>query len=221
MRYQALIKAHEVFYGREGEARACYYDEYMKHKDWSLWKESVPVIEVMKLFGFVVSWDPNFKGDLGKFRTIYGRIYPSLSVLEKQNLIDIDLGDPQVVDTINQVFDEVARCPRSTRYESTDASKILHTLHTKLFVMWDDKIKAGILGQKANRHARYNGIDYARRFLPCMQQEAWEAVDSFVAENGGDRHRAALGISQLAGGKSLAKLIDEFNYVTHTLHILV
>ncbi|MBI2855997.1 MAG: hypothetical protein HYX93_04045 [Chloroflexi bacterium] len=228
MHYLRLIKAHEMFYSAKGESRAPYYDEYMKCKDWNLWQGSVPLTEVMKLFGFVLSWDPHLEGDVAKFRAIYENIYPNLSQLEQESIIDIDLSDPKTVDVVNVVFDEVAHCPRSTRYESTDASKILQTLLPQLFVMWDDKIKVRTLGPKvrtfgrnAGKPTRYDGIDYAQRFLPLMQQEARDALDTFVEANGGDRLQAEAEISRSTGGKSLAKLIDEFNYTSYTLGMSV
>ena len=67
--FEDLINAHRAYY--RTESRASYYDAYMKCKDWDKWTSTVPACEVMKLFGFVLSWDPHFKGNLRIFTDIY------------------------------------------------------------------------------------------------------------------------------------------------------
>jgi hypothetical protein len=101
-------------------------------------------------------------------------------------------------------------CPRIRRYESTDASKILHAIIPNLFVMWDDKIRSAIVGEERD------GRCYAFMFLPKMQGAAKEYLDSFIKENGGNYKSAALQISKMADNYSLPKLIDEYNYVRYT-----
>lgn len=127
MHYKKLLKAHKAFYS--GEYRAQNYDEYMHHKDWQSWKSPVlPDIEVTKLWDFILSWDYHFKGNKGKFKLIYQEVYPIIQGLEQERIENIDFANDEVKTNIQEIFDKVARCPLEDRYESTDASKILHTI---------------------------------------------------------------------------------------------
>lgn len=209
MHYKKLLEAHKAFY--KEESRAYYYDEYMKCKDWKSWTSSVPICEIMKLFGFILSWDPNFQGDLGKFKKIYEEIYPFIKELEHTKLQDVDFTDEDLKKKIQNTFDKMARCPRKLRYESTDASKILHTILPEFFVMWDDKIRQGILEGKRK------GRDYAYEFLPKVQRELEEAIKTCMDERKSNRTKAIREISERCDGKTLSKLADEFNYMKYTM----
>lgn len=211
MDYRELMKADEKFYS--GENRAHYYDEYMKHKDWYSWGKTVPIIEVLKLFGFVLSWDPHFEGDVAVFCKAYREAYPCLIRLQGMSLISIDLKNRQAKLDLEKTFDRIANCTRGKRYESTGASKILHTIIPALFVMWDRKIREGILGGVDRKH----GTDYVNKFLPLMQREARNAVTGCAKELGFSEEEALRYISQQCAGRSLAKLIDEQNYMRYTL----
>ena len=211
MDYKKLLKAHQLYYDKGGEG-VRYYDEYMKHKDWRSWENpQLPPIEIMKLFGFVLSWDAHFEGVPEKFKQIYQEIYPAIQNLGQERIENINLGEEAIRKNIWEVFDKVARCSR--KFESTDASKILHTILPNLFVMWDRKIREKILGDEAVMR----GVDYADYFLPKMQREINEAITSCMAENNLTYEKPILRISQMADGKTLAKLIDEFNWVQYAL----
>ena len=211
MNYGDLLVEHERFYGDEN--RACYYDEYMKHKDWSSWGSSVPVIEVIKLFGFVLSWDPHFEGDVAIFCRAYRQVYPLLVRLQGMTIDSVDLHNGDLRADLKEIFDNMAHCTRERRYESTGASKMLHTIVPELFVMWDRKIRKGILG---NENRKY-GTDYIDDFLPQMQQEAIEVKNSCAEKLKLEQDQAIEYVSKHAGGKTLAKLIDEYNYMKYTL----
>ncbi|RLB02545.1 MAG: hypothetical protein DRG83_08380 [Deltaproteobacteria bacterium] len=208
--YIDLLKAHKIF--TEIEGRWKFYDTYMKSKDPEAWFKSgdVPLKEGLLLFGFIHSWDPNFQGDLAKFLEIYKDIFPLLKDFKNTTLIEVDLSD-EIKNCISVIFDRIAMCPRTKRYESTDASKILHAIIPDLFVMWDGKIRKAVIGDE-----ECNGRCYAFEFLPKMQELAREYLDSFIKEKGGDYKSAAFQISRMADNYSLSKLIDEYNYVRYT-----
>jgi len=207
--YTDLIKTHKIFTKIEGRWK--FYDAYMKNKDPDAWLKSgdVPLKEGLLLFGFIHSWDPNFQGDLAKFLEIYKDIFPLLKDFKHTTIIEVDFSH-EVKNAISVIFDRIAMCPRTKRYESTDASKILHAIIPNLFVMWDDKIRSAIVGEGRD------GRCYAFEFLPKMQESAKEYLDSFIKENGGGYESAALQISKVADNYSLPKLIDEHNYVRYT-----
>ncbi len=208
--YLDLLKAHQVFCEIEGRYK--FYDAYMKNRDSEAWFKSsdIPLKEGLLLFGFIHSWDPNFQGDLAKFLEIYKDIFPILKNFKHDAIIKVDFTD-EVKNSISAIFDRVAMCPRERRFESTDASKMLHAIIPDLFVMWDDKIRKAIVGSD-----KRDGRCYAYEFLVRMQEAVRECLNSYIAEKGGDYESAWAQISWMAGNYTLTKLIDEYNYVRYT-----
>lgn len=211
--YTDLINAHNIL--RLIGKRWGFYDTYMKNKDPDAWFKSanIPIIEGLLLFGFVHSWDPYFQGDLVNFFNIYKDIFSIIKKFEHTTIINVDLSN-EVKNSISEIFDKIARCSKRRRFESTDASKILHAIIPNLFVMWDRNIRKAIIGNKER-----DGRCYAFEFLPKMQEAAKEYLDDYVKENGGNYESATLQISTMADNHTLAKLIDEYNYVRYTKKI--
>jgi len=202
-----LFITHRAFYW--GEPRAYDYDKYMKSKDWEKWTDSVPMNEISKLFDFIILWDFHFQGDPKQFQKIYEELSPIIKELEQARLESIDFSN-ELLTNIGKVFDRVAEC--SWKYESTDGSKILHTMLPNLFVMWDRRIRKGILG----REDKNWGAVYAIEFLPKMQKEINEAIETLMQEKGLNRKEAIKCIHQMCDNKTLPKLIDEHNYMICT-----
>jgi hypothetical protein len=211
LNYGKLIEAHRAFY--IGENRAKNYDKYMtEQKDWKAWlTPSISVTEAEKLFHFVRSWDRFFRGDSGIFQRIYQEIYPLIRDLGNERIESVNLNDAELKPRISDAFDRVADCTAIQRYESTDASKVLHTILPDFFVMWDDQIKNWTV------NGGNDGRTYADEFLPKMQQDLNEAIESCVMEMKLDRVRAVDYIREQCGHETLAKLADEYNYVKYTL----
>ena len=163
--YRDLLKAHKIYRLHEGRWR--FYDAYMSSKDSKAWFRSpkIPIREGLLLFGFVQSWDPNFKGELTKFLQTYEDLFEIIFKLKDRSILDINLTD-SVKNSIALMFDRIAISSRGRRYESTDTSKILHAIIPRLFVMWDDKIRRATV--KEGRDGRC----YAFEFLPQMQRLA-------------------------------------------------
>jgi len=208
--YKKLTKAHRLFYGGY-EYRAPYYDDYMKRKNWEEWSSpSVSMVEIESLFRFIRSWDRFFQGDAKKFQEIYEEIYVVIKELEHDRIEDADLADESLTKKIRDVFDKVANCTLMGRYESTDASKILHTIAPNFFVMWDDEIRKGMV------QGRRMGATYAFYFLPQAQQDLEEAIKTCKDEKNFNRIEAIDHIRKKCNGKTLAKLADEYNYMKYT-----
>jgi len=209
--YTDLLKAHKLF--RKIEGRWKFYDAYMESREPNIWLKTpkVPLKEGLLLFGFVQSWDPYFRGDLAKFLQTYEEeIFSKIKKLKNKTIMEIDFTSSQVKNDIAVIFDKVARCSRDGRFESTDASKILHAIIPKFFVMWDNKIREALVsGDKSGRC-------YAFKFLPKMQALIQKIIDSYINEKGADRDFASKQISSMADNYTLAKLIDEFNYIRYT-----
>lgn len=207
--YTDLLKAHKFFH--DVENRWNFYYAYMDSRDPTAWFKSpdVPLKEGLLLFGWVHSWDPNFKGDLLRFLQIYGDIFDMVKSFEHETLTDIDFSS-DVKNSLCLIFDRIANCGKTARYESTDTSKILHAIVPNLFVMWDDEIRKNIV------EAQRDGRCYAYEFMSNMQGFAKQFLDSYIRENGGDYESASSKISQMTHDHTLAKLIDEFNYLRFT-----
>jgi len=211
MHYIWIIWAHEAFY--KYEPRANKYDMYMKIKDWRAWEsKDLPSEEIEKLFNFIRSWDYHFKGDVEKFKEKYRKIFDAINDLKNKNIIDINIRKYR--SKIRRIFDEIADCTLTGRYESTDASKILHTILPNLFVMWDRNIRRGYLGNPNNKEGYY----YAYKFLPIIQRNLISIIKSYINDHEKRDSKVAINVIQTkCDGKSPPKLIDEFNYMTYTM----
>jgi len=91
------------------------------------------------------------------------------------------------------------------RFRHVAASKLLHMVLPGLFVMWDNFIIDGY-------NLSADATSYSYSFMPKMQREVSEAIDTYIVGNGGRRIDAIAAIRSHGSGKTLAKLVDEFNY---------
>lgn len=209
MHYRDLEITHKAYY--EIEPMGKLYDEYMRQKVIKSWTETVNNSEAKKLLKFIISWDPFFVGKPETFQRLYREIAPHLQLLKSESLYNVNLDNEQVKKSIIRIFDKTAK-NMSEKHQSTDASKILHTLLPKLIVMWDRKIREGILKDVNKDYGRAYVLD----FLPKMQKEAKEAVESCMEEENLFSADAIREIEQSCGGLTLAKLLDQHNYVIFT-----
>ena len=209
MHYHDLLIGHKAFW--KIERRAMHYDIYMKElKNWEKWSDSVSIEEIEKLMQFILKWDPHFRGkNPTRFAEIFKQILPTIKELKDEKLENSNFNS-EFLHKIRAIFDKVAKC--QSRYESTGTSKILHTILPHLIVMWDKKIRLGILGNENKK----KGSMYALDFLPKMQKELLEAIDTCMKEEKLKQEEAIKYIRQECGNETLPKLIDEHNYVVHT-----
>lgn len=209
MHYRDLQITNSAFYAIE--PKAIFYDNYLKNREASQWRGVVTITEAAKLLKFIASWDRWFIGEAEDFQRIYAEIMPDISLLMDKSIDSVDLDDAQVEKSISYIFDKIAG-GLSYKHQSTDASKILHTILPNLVVMWDRKIREGILGD-VNKDW---GTAYVWEFLPKMQKEAKEAIMSYAQEKGLEFANAKRAIEETCRGHSLAKLLDQHNYVIFT-----
>ncbi|WGM90348.1 MAG: hypothetical protein IAX21_01500 [Candidatus Bathyarchaeota archaeon] len=209
MHYQDLFIGHKAFWKIDRNAK--YYELYMRQqKSWAHWPDSVSITEMQKLLRFVPTWDPKYKGkNAESLADIFYEILPTVKELYADKLENVKF-DSVYLQKIRHVFDKVARY--KTSYESTDASKILHMILPNLLVMWDKNIRQGILGKENKK----KGSMYALDFLPKMQNELLEAVDTCMEEENLQRDEAVSFIRRECGNEYLPKLVYELNYVFYT-----
>ena len=208
MHYLNLIKAHELY--NECEERGYFYDVYIRVRNGEEWNSGkISIEEIEKLFHFIREWEHHFQGDPMVFKKVYDANYPVIRSLMKESIEDADL--EALRQRIRQIFDVVAGCVRplrTRRYESTDTSIILHTLLPRLFVIWDNNIKEGV--GVYSRGANYSGV-----FLPRMQNELKEAIKTCMFDKKRGRGDAVAFIESQCENKTLAKLVDEYNYMKY------
>ena len=111
-----------------------------------------------------------------------------------------------VAQLIGESFDAIASAGK--RYESVATSKMLNiVVNPDLFVMWDGYIQQGYSVGRT-------GPQYAYEFLPKMQRLAKKAVAQVMRHE--DRSRDDATRSLTPRNQSLAKVVDEYNYVKFT-----
>jgi hypothetical protein len=182
-------------------------------KDWTKWPESVDLFEIEKLLRFIPKWDMHFRmKNPKKVFNIYQEILPVLINLKGLRLETVNL-DMALKENIGNIFDKLAPCSEEA-YESTDCSKILHTILPHLIVMWDLRIRTGLLGNEQKKF----GIIYASEFLPLMQTELREALAICMDDRKLNLENACAFIRGSCGYETLPKLVDEHNYVIYTKH---
>ena len=205
MLYEAILlgceKYHQAPYSYDDA-----YREYRNDRDEDKWSnpKTLDYSEVDRLILFVNQWGcmmPREAHDnVERLREGLKRQIPGLDRLKDYTLLDIEL-DKATCELIERSFDAVANAGH--RFESVATSKMLHAaINPDLFVMWDGRIMNGygIYG---------SGREYAHDFLPEMQSLARESMRQFKEESPVRSYPPP--------GHTLAKVIDEYNYVRFTL----
>jgi hypothetical protein len=219
MHWESLVLASEIFRERQPTYDRLYL-EYMDSRDEAAWDSDTGPndVEIAELLRFLNQWATRHPSDAdarGRFKRAYLQVLPLLRALQGLTLLDTAFGTGVVrgmcvSEAVGSIFETIAGS--GSRYESTATSKILHVLHPPLFVMWDSAIRGGYA---VDGHSG----DYATRFLPRMQRQAREAVESYTNDGGADPAAALQELQKLCGGRPLAKLIDEYNYCKFTLRV--
>ena len=133
-----------------------------------------------------------------------------LQELESKSILTVNMCDDATRSMIGCIFDKVAKPHNGKRNEATGASKILHMIYPELFVMWDGVIRGGY-----GFGGKYEGeqcVDFLRR----MQRLAKYAISQIEKKCGVSRDKAIARLQ--CDGHTLAKALDEYNYVKFTLN---
>ena len=215
MLYQAIRLGSTIYHcdsnlSRSNEA----YRGLLKCMDHDKWSHpsTLDKCEVRKVRDFVnVTWRAKMQATPGEILPALRDILPHLNKLRCKTIMDVSLdekiGNETIGCLIGRSFDRLATCRSNDLNESTAASKILHVIYPDLFLMWDRAIRCGYGG--------YEWIKYAD-FLQRMQRLANLAVEQVKDRECRSRHDA---IESLRSDcHSLAKTLDEYNYVKFTLN---
>jgi len=137
---------------------------------------------------------------------------PFLNALKGERLQDIDFMDTKCINKTKMSNRQIIRFAFANfssiglRFSNVAASKTLHMINPELFVMWDNAI-GSYYGLKLNP------FSYAYKFMPFMKEKANLFIESIMKDLGCSRDAAVKGISSKCDGKTLAKLVDEYNWV--------
>lgn len=211
-------------YHNEPRAYDKAYEDYMfidKAKDKWLQPDTLDLAEAGKLLAFLNQWETLMPVRLIDFHSALQNAAVELTPLMDKTILDLSLSKMSIDDDkkfytgsdtakITSIFEKLANC--GARNESTATSKILHTINPHGFVMWDIKIRKKYARKLLRRKSPLiTAYEYAFHFLPEMQEIANQAVNEVMAKE--DRSRDDAIKSLTPCGNTLAKVIDEFNYV--------
>lgn len=212
MNWRELLRASEEFDKVEQTFPApTAYDRIMLELDRSRLPDPD---EVMKIYTFMNRWFSRVP--LSKAPHFCEQFAAKWNILSKLSNLSLENASMQTPIRIGDEYLVVARAMQDcfdaleATIGSTPTSKALHVAVPALFVMWDKAIAIALSKGRSGYH-------YANIFMPAMKGRLQEAISSYMNEKQCDRSEAIRGILALRGRKyTLAKMIDEFNWVTIT-----
>lgn len=172
---------------------------------------------------FLKEWNRRIKVDPKKLEEAIINSEPTLRKLRKHSVVSINLdarieidGETKSLhDVVVGLFDLFSKVSK-TRKNYTGASKILHVLAPRFFVMWDDTIRCAYGCRiKTPEDA---GKQYFR-FLKRSQREAREAVGLYWYEHNCSIQEAIKRIREQvyqSGYHTMARLVDLYNFQKYT-----
>lgn len=131
---------------------------------------------------------------------------------KEKNLLTLQESDRKVIRDAYVELDNVCQIGDTT------ASKILHTINPKIFMMWDCPIRKKYAKDLKNADfiSSVGEYYYADIFLPKMQRIANESIEQVMKEEESvSSYEDAIKwfIGNCKYNNSLAKIIDEYNFV--------
>ena len=200
MEYKALLKYHTRF--QKIEIRDIFYPIAQER----LCKARTLEEKTKALLILLLSWNQTYYRfhpfTLRHFFALKNNLHKTKGYffkLETKNINNINL-DAENRKLIRGIYS------RFRFLGPTGASKAIHLLNPNLFVMWDDGIR------KRYKIYKNNATNYIR-FLKTMKCLSNKVVHSYCQEFGCSENKALVEISKKADNRTLAKLIDEYNYV--------
>ena len=224
MLYQAIRRGSEHYHcdTNLSSSNEAYRKLLCCDMDQSKWQNPLTLDEdeVEKVRKFVAGrWKTrNMQAKSEHLLPVLEKVMPKLNKLRGKTILDVCLDEEKVGESIAVIvcssFKRIANCGPPNRRnnrpnnETTAASKILHIINPELFVPWDGAITRGYGG--------YNRRLFYTDFLRRMQMLANYAIEQVKRECDVSRDVA---IERLqCDGHTLAKTLDEYNYVKFTLN---
>jgi len=200
MNYRDLLKAHAIFELISKGDRS-YWDFYRKEA-WNLDNLNVGTVKDF-ILKFLNRWRSRIS--YGVAPQLFNQLLDCKVHFDRLANADLTHCNFEVVsDEITSVFYKLKPV-----IGSTGASKVLHIIRPKLLVMWDRDIREKIFSFKYGLSNDYIA------FMREMQNKAVDALKSYVEthEDTSNYSEAENAIEKMCDGKTLAKIMDEYNYI--------
>lgn len=209
--FKAIQLGSKIYH--EEESMGVFYDQCLNKLAVDVgFSETITDEEVERIRLFVNRWGTRCQWTVEQLTDAINSVQPELSALNDLSIFNIDFqASPQgekesFGGMIEYIFECIATCAPNRR-ETTGASKVLHMLNPELFVMWDERIRAGYSSSISAR-------SYAKEFLVRIQKVINKAIREAEAQLNLHQNLAIEKLCQC--GHTLAKVIDEYNYVKYT-----
>jgi hypothetical protein len=135
-----------------------------------------------------------------------------LEKLKDKRLENLDLNNPEIVASIEKIFNEFSS-KKSIKY--TGASKILHIINPSVFMMWDNNIRNAYHKLHIGTH---KSNEYAKCYIEFLKKSQ-EIIKSLLQKkNEGDFWNVHLSfmdedfVRSFSFKETMLKMLDECNY---------
>lgn len=221
--YQDLFDASEIF-RKDPDARSQSWIQARRFVDWkNLHNLSTKEVR-RRVIGFLNDWHcrlPSTDELAEEIKETYQRTIPFLKALENETLQDIEFEGKKQVDgkeysnreILVEVFENF--CKIGYKFRGVAASKLLSLINPNLFVMWDISI-CNTYGIRAPSEPSARDPQYVPEFLPLMKLKVNSVIDSYTKDKKCSRREAIDAINSQQEFRPLAKLLDEYNWVTYS-----
>ena len=221
--FQELFDASEVF----EEDPDSSSDAWVTARRFVNWENlhNLQTEEVKhRIIGFLNKWHcrlPSTDKLTESIKETYRSTLPFLKALEGETLQDFQFEKRTEVEgkeysneeILNKIF--ASFCRIGDNFRGVATSKFLSLINPHLFVMWDTPIcEAYGIESPSDPYARDK--QYVPRFFPLMKQKANDAIASYMKEKKCSRSEAMQAINSFRKWRPLAKLLDEYNWVTYS-----
>lgn len=216
MRYESLVESVNRLEEKIGQTEPLYFDAIQKLKevqqDLSRLDVTQHLLGVVK--PFLIEWGTMARvvGRAGLNWEYFGETLRGLekdfSKLRGNRFVIINFDEEKVSNAIRTIYRTLSL--HSHLGGATTVSKVLHLLNPEIFVMWDGDIRKHY---KKNSRIRDTAEGYLR-FLKTMQTEIMEALRDRQIGTGKELDEIEEEIRQKYNGKTLARIIDEYNYIS-------
>ena len=217
MLYEAIREAcgkyHSGYYGWDYDCAVKAYSEVREKRCQSTDTDNPSYQEAAILLSFANGWGSRMQRTADDVQSALRKIQPDLDTLKNDTILDVCLNKDKR-ELICRSFKVLAGCNRKGHNEATGASKMLHIINPKLFVMWDGAIRTGYICKLQGKLEKKDWIWYTE-FLQEMQRLAKQAVCEVMERD--KSHSRETAIASLTGCKrTLAKALDEYNFMKYT-----
>lgn len=221
--FKELFEAAEIF---EEDTDAAS-DSWIRTRRFVDWKNlhNLPTKEVKRrIIGFLNEWHcrlPSTDRLAQRIKEAYRLTVPFLNVLEDETLEDFQFDKKKIVlgkeytnrEILQRVFSRF--CKIGHNFRGVAASKFLSLINPHLFVMWDTPI-CETYGIRAPSEPYLRDDQYVPEFFPLMKRKANGVINSYTKEKKCGRNEAIKAINSFRKWRPLAKLLDEYNWVTYS-----